>query len=224
MKHNFAKEGEEWTADLNFFSGKNKSDAFYTTNYYDQSTIKGTQLQKVISDGNNKFLTIQTDYVKPLTTVSKIETGLRAQINRIANNNETFIQPPGSTDYTQITSATSNYENTNNVYAAYLSFSSSTKKGFGYKVGLRAESSDYDGKLTNTGQKFSNTYPISLFPSLFLSQKLKNSQELQISATRRINRPNFFQLIPYTDYTDSLNITRGNPNLVPEFTPSGEFS
>jgi len=224
MKHNFAKEGEEWTADLNFFSGKNKSDAFYTTNYYDQSSIEGTQLQKVISDGNNKFLTIQTDYVKPLTSVSKIETGLRAQINRIANNNETFIQPPGATDYTQITSATSNYENTNNVYAAYLSFSSSTKKGFGYKVGLRAESSDYDGKLTNTGQKFSNTYPISLFPSLFLSQKLKNSQELQISATRRINRPNFFQLIPYTDYTDSLNITRGNPNLVPEFTTSGEFS
>jgi ferric enterobactin receptor len=224
MKHNFAKEGEEWTADMNFFSGKNKADAFYTTNYYDQSAIKGTQLQKVISDGNNKFLTIQTDYVKPLSTVSKIETGLRAQINSIANNNETFIQPPGASDYTQITSATSNYKNTNNVYAAYLSFSSSTKKGFGYKAGLRAESSNYDGTLTNTGQKFSNTYPISLFPSLFLSQKLKNNQELQISATRRINRPNFFQLIPYTDYTDSLNITRGNPDLVPEFTTSGEFS
>ncbi len=224
MKHNFAKEGEEWTADLNYFSGKNKADAFYTTNYYDQSIIKGTQLQKVISDGNNKFLTIQTDYVKPLTAVSKIETGLRAQINSITNNNETFIQPPGAPDYTKIISATSNYKNTNNVYAAYLSFSSSTKKGFGYKAGLRAESSNYDGTLTNTGQKFSNKYPVSLFPSLFLSQKLKNNQELQISATRRINRPNFFQLIPYTDYTDSLNITRGNPDLVPEFTTSGEFS
>jgi outer membrane receptor protein involved in Fe transport len=63
-----------------------------------------------------------------------------------------------------------------------------------------------------------------LFTSVFLSQKLKNKQELQLSATRRINRPNFFQLIPYTDYTDSLNITRGNPNLVPEFTNSIEFS
>ncbi|MCW3120300.1 MAG: TonB-dependent receptor, partial [Chitinophagaceae bacterium] len=59
MKHNFAKEGEEWTADLNFFSGKNKSEANYTTNYYDPIGSKeGTQLQKVISDGNNKFLTI----------------------------------------------------------------------------------------------------------------------------------------------------------------------
>ena len=73
-------------------------------------------------------------------------------------------------------------------------------------------------------QNFSNSYPISLFPSLFLSQKLKNKQELQISYTRRINRPNFFQLIPFTNYSDSLNITRGNPNLVPEFTNSIEFS
>ena len=47
---------------------------------------------------------------------------------------------------------------------------------------------------------------------------------MQLSYTRRINRPNFFQLIPFTDYTDSLNITRGNPNLVPEFTNSFEMS
>src|SRR5206468_1517921 len=30
--------------------------------------------------------------------------------------------------------------------------------------------------------------------------------------------------IPYTDYTDSLNITRGNPGLTPEFTTSFEMS
>ncbi|MES1221749.1 MAG: TonB-dependent receptor, partial [Bacteroidota bacterium] len=113
MKHNFAKEGEEWTADMNYFSGKNQSDAFYSTNYYSASgSLDGTQLQKVISDGHNKFLTIQTDYVKPLSSVSKIETGLRAQINSIANNNETYIQSPVETDYTKITSATSNYKNT----------------------------------------------------------------------------------------------------------------
>lgn len=45
-----------------------------------------------------------------------------------------------------------------------------------------------------------------------------------MSVTRRVNRPNFFQLIPYVDYTDSLNITQGNPNLKPEFTSSAEVS
>ncbi len=47
---------------------------------------------------------------------------------------------------------------------------------------------------------------------------------MQASVTRRVNRPNFFQVIPYTDYTDSLNITSGNPALIPEFTSSYELS
>lgn len=225
IKHNFKKQGEEWTADFNMFNGKNDGDALYTTNYYNtDKTIAGTQIQQNISDGKNRFITVQTDYVKPFTGSTKLETGLRAQITKTESNNDNLIKYPGATDFIKLASATTNYKNTNNVYAAYVSVASTIKTNFGYKVGLRAESSNYTGNLLNTSQKFKNNYPLSLFPSLFLSQKLKNKQELQLSVTRRINRPNFFQLIPYTDYTDSLNITRGNPDLVPEFTYSGEFS
>ncbi|MEO7801669.1 MAG: outer membrane beta-barrel family protein, partial [Ginsengibacter sp.] len=67
-------------------------------------------------------------------------------------------------------------------------------------------------------------YPISLFPSVFLSQKVSDKDELQLSYSRRINRPNFFQLIPFTDSSDRLNITQGNPGLVPEFTQSFELN
>lgn len=223
IKYNFPKAGEEWTMDANYFKGRNNSNSMYTTNYYSGSNITGTQLQQVIGDGSNRFLTVQTDYVKPLTDKSKLETGLRAQMNRIINNNETFIQGVGGSEFVKIPSATNNYNNHDNVYAAYISYSNSIKD-FGYKVGLRAESSNYKGELTNTGEEFSNKYPISLFPSIFFSQKLKNKQELQLSYTRRVRRPNFFQLIPYVDYTDSLYIRKGNPNLQPEFTNSLEMS
>jgi outer membrane receptor protein involved in Fe transport len=223
MKYNFPKAGEELTIDGNVFKGKNEGNSMYTTNYYDGSTISGTQQQQVISSGGNKFITIQTDYVKPITDKTKLETGLRAQMNRIKNDNETFIQGVGGSDFVKIPSATNNYSNHDNVYAAYASFTSAIKD-FGYKVGLRAESSNYNGELSNTGETFSNKYPISLFPSVFFSQKLKNKQELQLSFTRRVRRPNFFQLIPYVDYTDSLNIRKGNPNLKPEFTKSLEMS
>ena len=225
IKHNFKKQGEEWTADFNIFNGHSEGNALYTTNYFNNDkTIAGTQLQQNISDGKNRFMTIQTDYVKPFTGATKLETGLRAQISTTENNNRNLVKYPGSDDYIELAGAQTNYKNTNNVYAAYVSVASAIKTNFGYKIGLRAESSNYTGDLLNTGQKFKNNYPISLFPSLFLSQKLKNKQELQFSITRRINRPNFFQLIPYTDYADSLNITRGNPDLVPEFTYSAEFS
>ncbi len=222
--YNFPKEGEQLTANGNYFSGNNKGNSLYTTNYLNGNSVTGTQLQRVTSDGSINFLTAQTDYTLPFGNKkqSKFETGLRFQQHQTTNNNDNF---KGSTtdNLVKIASATNDYKSTDNVFAGYVSVKS-TIKDFGYEVGVRAESSNYDGKLTNTGEKFSNNYPVSLFPSLFLSQKLKNKQEVQFSYTRRINRPNFFQLIPFTDYTDSLNITRGNPNLVPEFTNSLEMS
>jgi outer membrane receptor protein involved in Fe transport len=225
LKHLFPKQGEELTADINYFGGKNSSDALYTTHFLnsDKDEITGTQKQQVIGDGLMSFLTIQTDYVKPLKGNLKIETGLRAQLRTTENNNTTYIKGIGEPDFVLIPSATNNFKNKDNVYAAYFS-AKNTIKNFGYQLGLRAESSNYQGELINTGEKFSNKYPISLFPSIFLSQKLKNKQELQLNVTRRVNRPTFFQLIPYVDYTDSLNITQGNPNLKPEFTSSAEAS
>ncbi|MGN6250156.1 MAG: outer membrane beta-barrel family protein, partial [Ginsengibacter sp.] len=186
--------------------------------------ISGTQLQKVQNDGNIDFLTVQTDYTLPFgkQKQSKLEAGLRAQQHKTTNNSDNFTGSSSET-LVKVPAGTNDYKSTDHVYAAYVDVKSSIKN-FGYEAGLRAESSDYNGQLLNTGEKFSNNYPVSLFPSLFLSQKLKNKQELQLSYTRRINRPNFFQLIPFTDYTDSLNITRGNPDLVPEFTNSLEMS
>lgn len=223
MKHLFAKEGQEWTADFNYFSGKNNGDAFFTTDSMNAQRMKyATENQKVLNSGKNQFITLQTDYVSPITAKTKLETGLRAQIRTIEFNNENFIQE-NSGLYTKIPNSASNYTNKDKVYAAYASITSSIKN-FGYKLGLRAESSNYNAELLNTGEKFKNKYPVSLFPSVFFSQKLNNKQELQLSYTRRINRPSFFNQIPYTDRTDKLNVTVGNPGLVPEFTNSIEAS
>ena len=102
------------------------------------------------------------------------------------------------------------------------------------RSGSRVESSNYKGTVhssvkngagfADTSSSYHNNYPVSLFPSIFLSEKLKGNQELQLNYSRRINRPNFFQLFPFTDYSDSLNLSRGNPNLRPEFTNSLELS
>lgn len=224
LKQLFAKEGEELTADVNLFTGKNESNSFYTTNRTSQgSSLTSTSLQQLLGAGTDYNIIIQSDFVNPISTRTKLETGVRASIRGRENSNSNYFFDNNINTYKLIPSTSNNYTNNDNVYAAYASITSSIKN-FGYKLGLRAESSSYKGELTNTGEKFSNSYPVSLFPSIFLSQKLKHDQELQFSVTRRINRPNFFQLIPFADYTDELNITTGNPNLVPEFTSSLEMS
>ncbi|NIG57449.1 outer membrane beta-barrel family protein [Chitinophaga sp. Cy-1792] len=223
MKHLFPKEGKELTVDVNYFGGSSTNNANYTTNYYTGKDITGTEAQRIDGGGKISFLTAQTDFVDPLTKTMKLETGLRWSRRTTDSHTNNFMYDATTGEYIPLPAASINYRNNDNVYAAYASISDNIGK-FGYKVGVRMESSNYDGTIKNTGQKFSNNYPASLFPSLFLTQKLNNSQELQASYTRRINRPNFFQLIPYTDSTDRLNITKGNPGLVPEFTQSVELS
>jgi outer membrane receptor protein involved in Fe transport len=115
------------------------------------------------------------------------------------------------------------YNSEDHVLAAYTTYTNQVKS-FGYQLGLRVESSGYDGELAKTHERFSNSFPLSFFPSVFLSQKLKKEQELQLNYTRRINRPSFFQLSPFTDSSDFLNLRKGNPDLEPEFTNSFELS
>jgi ferric enterobactin receptor len=225
MKHLFAKEGEQLTADGSFFDVTSHSSSLYTTDYYTglpaNSGIKATTRQQVLGTASPAFTTIQTDYTNPFGK-TKLEAGLRTSIQKLSNFNDTYVlDENGNATLTPL--GTSNYKSISRVYAAYVNLSS-TIGSFGYSLGLRGESSNYSGDLLNTGQHFHNTYPTSLFPSIFLSEKLKHDQEIQFSATRKVNRPGFFQLIPYTDYSDTLNITRGNPNLVPEFTNSFELS
>jgi ferric enterobactin receptor len=223
-KQLFAKEKEEWTADASYFFGGGTSDANYVTNYYtgaEGSPLGSTELQKIIGSGKDHNLFVQTDFSDPLTKKTTLEAGLRAALQSRLNINNNYNYD--SSEYVLVPSATSNYKSQNNVYAAYVTLGS-TLDNFSYKAGLRAESSNYHGTLLNSGETFSNQYPVSLFPSLFLSEKLGGNQEIQLTYTRRVNRPNFMQLIPYTDSSNKLNITRGNPNLVPEFTQSVELS
>lgn len=224
-KYLFPRKGEELTADLNFFKGRNNSEALYSTSIFDQQggSKTGAIEQQILGNGNMQFLTIQTDYVRPFKGAAKLEAGLRAQLRTMDNQQGNYFFNTSTNQFEKISSASSNYSNYDNVYAGYLSFKNSYKD-FSYQLGLRAESSDYKGELTDTKQEFRNTYPISFFPSVFLSQKLKKQQEVQLSITRRINRPFFMQVIPFIDSTDQLNWSRGNAALKPEFTYSAEMS
>src|SRR4029077_4589316 len=130
FKHLFPIEGENITADANYFAGKNNNNSLYVTDFYTDgqgSTIGGVKQQKVNGDGQNKFLTVQTDYVRPFNAKTKLEAGLRWNTQRIANNQYNYLDSLGNNDFYLVPSASTIYKNTNNVYAAYISFTSAIK-------------------------------------------------------------------------------------------------
>src|SRR5690606_8164956 len=168
-------------------------------------------------------LVIQTDFINPINDKSKFEAGLRASVRKSASNNNFYFVNPANGQLILNAPLSMKYESTDNVYAGYATYTNRINT-FGYQLGMRIESSNYEGILPDKNESFDIKFPVSLFPSVFLSQQLKNDQELQLNYSRRINRPNFWQLSPFTDYSDSLNLSRGNPGLQPEFTNSVELS
>ncbi|MGZ3923158.1 MAG: TonB-dependent receptor domain-containing protein [Flavisolibacter sp.] len=224
FKHNFPKAGHEWTVDATYNKGKNENNALITSNYFDLPTglFNRTYDQEQLGSGDNKNLVLQTDYSNPLSSTSKLELGARASIRTVDNATNYFVID-GNGFKLPITAQNIVYASQDRVYAGYATFSNKFKN-FGYQVGLRAESSTYQGELRNKGQKFNTNYPISLFPSVFLSQKINDNSDLQLNYSRRINRPGFWQMFPFVDISDSLNISHGNPALKPEFTNSIELS
>jgi outer membrane receptor protein involved in Fe transport len=225
FKHNFPKAGREITADATYNLRKNENNNVVETDYYKlpQNTLEQTFRQRQLGSGKNKSLVVQTDYTDPITDKSKIEMGVRAAFNDVNSMNNFYTYNSSSDQYEYISALSNIFASNDRVLAAYATYSNQAKS-FGYLLGLRAESSKYEGRLPDKNLDFNIEFPLSFFPSVFLTQKLKNDQEMQLNYSRRINRPGFWQLFPFTDYSDSLNLSRGNPDLNPEFTNSIELS
>jgi outer membrane receptor protein involved in Fe transport len=222
-KHNFPQTGHELTADATYDKGKSTSENNTNTNYYGMpgNVFDKTYQQIQLGGGNNESWVLQTDYANPISTNSKLELGARASLRQSNNFNQFYTKTFNGE--LKPTSLNTIYNNKDNVYAAYATFSSRIKS-FGYQLGLRAERSDYTGDIPTKNQTFKINFPISFFPSMFLSQKLTETDEMQFNYSRRINRPNVFQLFPFIDSSDLLNVSVGNPALQPEFTNSFELS
>ncbi len=224
FKHNFPKAGREFTADVTYNKSRNENENTIGTSYY---TVPGNQLVNTFEQqqqirGNNENIVMQADFVNPISEKVKVEMGARAQLRKNSSRNA-FYYKDGTGKYVLQPASQIDYESNDDVYAAYVTWSNQLKN-FGYQLGLRAESSTYEGKLLKTGEVFDIDFPVSLFPSIFLSQKLSDDQSLQLNYSRRINRPNFWQLTPFTDSSDRINPSKGNPGLKPEFTNSFELS
>jgi outer membrane receptor protein involved in Fe transport len=220
-KHNFPKPGKELTADINFNKGRSENDQSINFTQYDASGAplnrKGSQ--GVDGGGNNELLVGQIDFANPINENIKWETGARSQVRWF----ESFQF--NSFNGVFLPRLSNQFQYVDYVHAAYLNYSQKIKKAnFNYQLGLRVESSSYDGEQIGKPGRFKNEFPLALFPSAFISKTFKGKQDLQLNYTRRVNRPSFFQLLPNTDFSDPFNLQTGNPNLVPEFTNSLELS
>ncbi|KAA9331905.1 TonB-dependent receptor domain-containing protein [Adhaeribacter soli] len=159
---------------------------------------------------NEREHTVQADYVQPFGE-NNLEVGLKS-ITRL-NDSKYFYDTlnHASGQFINDPKQTNNFDYHQDIYAAYASVTLK-KNDWGLKLGSRLEETRINANFSSSETSAQQDY-LNLIPSIALSRKLKEMQDLKLSYNQRIERPGLWFLNPYVNRIDVKNISYGNPDL-----------
>ncbi|MDX1463391.1 MAG: TonB-dependent receptor, partial [Marinirhabdus sp.] len=212
-KLDFAKEGHniELEADYNTFESNQDVDFSFTGNAFldDYSDASDTERDR---------LTVNLDYVNPLSETTKLELGLQALLFETnigySSTGDSFnsagdLVPTPSTDF----------DYTRDIYSAYATYGKKFEK-WSVQLGARLETVEVRAD-TNTVRAFTNDY-VQVYPSAFFTYTPTEKNQYQVSYSRRVDRPGIGQVNPIREFTTPFISAFGNTQLEPQFTNSIE--
>lgn len=221
IKHDFDKKGKNITFDADYSGFSNKKDENFLANYLNGSgsATNNTALRNN-TDAQIDVYAAKTDLTLPLNKKMKIETGLKSSYVITHNNfiSEQFIAGVWQNDIGK----SNNFVYKENINAAYVNLAKEWEK-WQIQVGLRAEHTHSNGNSITDNKEVDRNY-LSLFPTVFLNQKINKDHNIRYSYSRRVDRPNYQQLNPFVFYMDPLALDQGNPYLKPQFTDNYEIN
>jgi outer membrane receptor protein involved in Fe transport len=216
FKRTFDQKDKEWTAVFQYSLDDDLelSDITETTRGED-----GPLFQTSSNTEYETNLLMQTDYVHPFNDSIKLEGGLRATFRTIEN---AFQVQEGfdRNDLTVVGAFDDELEYNENIVAGYFIASGEFGK-VGVQAGLRGELSDVTAALLKSESTNEQDY-FNFFPSAAFTYQFAETTQLQLSYSRRLSRPYFRLLLPFSNFNNTRNNSQGNPTLRPEYTDSYE--
>ena len=176
-------------------------------------------VQQSYNEEKNGDWLFQIDFERPLGEDHKYEVGMRSTLRDIRN--DYLVEELQDGVFINLEGLSNNFIYDENVHAAYAIYGNKINK-FSFQLGMRGEYSDVVTELVQTDEINDRDY-LNFFPSTHLNYELPANNAIQISYSRRIRRPRFWDLNPFFTFSDSRNTFSGNPNLDPELTDSYEF-
>ncbi|NII83228.1 TonB-dependent receptor [Pedobacter sp. SG908] len=212
----FLREGQE----LQLLAQRSLSSDFsdYLTKQYRTDGTLSFE-ERGPNKGAEKDWNFQADYTHPLSKSGKttMELGTKYQgttstsIYEINNSRiQTDPTRSGSMSYRQ------------RILAGYMSLNFETDNEWTFRPGIRFERTAINADFQSV-PSFERTFT-NWVPNLLIAKKLGEKHELKLNYTERIRRPNIFDLNPYVNASDPLNITQGNAYLKPELTRNLELT
>lgn len=219
-KHTFDSTGTELTADMDYARYENVSDQLLRTGFFDgnyNQTSDSMFLKGHLPSSINIY-SVKSDFVKPFSNGLKLEAGIKSSYVKSDNLVE-YVRKAGSNWVPD--SRNNHFIYDENVNAAYINASKEFKK-WNVQTGLRAENTNTKGVQVSDNSTVKRNY-VSLFPSVFVSYNADAKNVFAVSASRRLQRPNYQDLNPFTFFLDSLSYRQGNPYLTPQFSYNYEL-
>lgn len=190
---------------------------YYAAFYTPAGNLVYDQHMQVLKTTPLRFWIGALDYSQKLDKKVVLEAGAKRTVDELTNVLDVTRLEQGvwKTD----ASLSSNQQMREDYTAVYTSFDLAPAAGMRIKAGLRYEYTNYN--LGAEGQKnVIDRHYGNLFPSLLLTQTLNTRSALSLSYNRRISRPTFDQLAPYTYFINESAWVTGNPALQPAISNS----
>ena len=219
-RHLFDTTGTELTVDLDYIGYRNTSNMLLTTEFYDdlhQQTSDPLSLKGHLPSDINIY-SIKSDYTHPFKG-GRLEAGIKSS----------YVKTDNIVDYQRLVadkwvpdSRSNHFIYDENINAAYVTLNKQLKK-WTVQGGLRVENTIAKGYQVTNDSTFKRNFT-DLFPNVYITYAINDKNSLTLSYGRRITRPNYQDLNPFTYFLDSLSYRQGNPYLLPQFTNNIELS
>lgn len=155
---------------------------------------------------------LKADYEQQIHPKATLEMGLKGSYAPTQNQGKIELKSKEEgwiTDQRSINSL----EMVESIGAAYVSSQIQIDSTIQLRLGLRYEAWSRQIEASDLSRKRK-----ILFPSFFLSKQLCEEQQLHLSYTQRIARPEYNDLVSYLQYNGPISVFTGNPLLQPTLT------
>ncbi len=163
---------------------------------------------------------VQVDYVHPLDKQRRWEAGVKTDALVTPGTADYAVQSTPGGEFVRQDAGSYRFTYRQVIPQAYGSYQHKSDL-WEYQAGLRAEFTGLSAQVLPTGTVRQRI--LNVFPSATVARTLPHDQRLQLSYSRRLNRPNFLQIIALPIYSDARNYVVGNPDLRPEYVHVAEL-
>ncbi len=220
LKHEFT-ENEYFSFDFDFLKYRLENPTVYNNRFFDANNAfvrdevtesdKTTPIQITVG---------KADYSNRISDEVKMEMGIKAAFNNF--DNDVAVGTFSGQDFIEDQDLTNISNLKERILAGYGSLEYAFSDNTNVQLGLRYEHTDSKLISNKQGVVVDRSFG-ELFPTIYMTHKVNDTLNFNVSYARRITRPTFNDLAPFVIFIDPNTFFAGNPAVQPAISNALKF-